>query len=130
MDEFFASGGTTSFVDRLCGALGIHASTVKVIGAKPGSVVVDYEITPSADEPLSIEQISARQTAQFATGQVDLGAPILDVAASGGGSSGDIISGGVAVAAGFPPKIITKTGNSALTEVWIEWLEPFAFSAF
>ena len=60
MDEFFASGGTTSFVDRLCGSLGIHASTVKVIGAKPGSVIVDYEITPSADEPLSIEQISAR----------------------------------------------------------------------
>jgi len=60
MDEFFASGGTTSFVDRLCASLGIHASTVKVIGAKPGSVIVDYEITPSADEPLSIEQISAR----------------------------------------------------------------------
>jgi len=26
MDEFYAQGGTTSFVDRVCGALGIHAS--------------------------------------------------------------------------------------------------------
>lgn len=80
MDEFFASGGTTAFVDRLCASLGIHASTVKVVGPpRAGSVIVDYEITPSADEPLSIEQISARQTQQFATGAVDLGAPILDV---------------------------------------------------
>lgn len=55
MKEFFDAGGTTTFVDRLCGSLGIHASTVKVIGAKDGSVVVDYEILPSADEPMSIE---------------------------------------------------------------------------
>jgi len=59
-----------------------------------------------------------------------LGAPILDVTAAGSGAVGDIISGGVAVAAGFPPKVITKTGSSALAEIWIEWLEPFAFSAF
>jgi len=55
MDEFFAKGGTTSFIDRLCGSLGIHASTVKVVGVSPGSVSVDYEITPSADEPMSLE---------------------------------------------------------------------------
>jgi len=57
MDEFFSNGGTTSFVDRLCASLGIHASTVKVVGVSTGSVLVNYEITPSADEPLSIEQI-------------------------------------------------------------------------
>jgi len=54
MDEFFSNGGTTTFVDRLCASLGIHASTVKVVGVAPGSVVVDYEITPSEDEPMSI----------------------------------------------------------------------------
>lgn len=32
MAEFFDKGGTTSFIDRLCGSLGIHASTVKVVG--------------------------------------------------------------------------------------------------
>lgn len=54
MDEFFSNGGTTTFVDRLVASLGIHASTVKVVGVAPGSVVVDYEITPSEDEPMSI----------------------------------------------------------------------------
>jgi len=31
MEEFFADGGTTKFVDRLAGSLGIHASTIKVV---------------------------------------------------------------------------------------------------
>jgi len=55
MAEFFENGGTTSFIDRLCGSLGIHASTVKVVGVAPGSVMVNYEITPSEDEPMSME---------------------------------------------------------------------------
>ena len=55
MEKFFDNGGTTAFIDRLCASLGIHASTVKVVGVNSGSVVVDYEITPSEDEPMSIE---------------------------------------------------------------------------
>jgi hypothetical protein len=55
MAEFFDNGGTTSFIDRLCGSLGIHASTVKVVGVAPGSIAIDYEITPSEDEPMSLE---------------------------------------------------------------------------
>jgi len=55
MDEFFDNGGTTAFIDRLCASLGIHASSVKVVGVSAGSVVVNYEITPSEDEPMSIE---------------------------------------------------------------------------
>lgn len=31
MQEFYADGGTTNFVDRLTGSLGIHASSVKVV---------------------------------------------------------------------------------------------------
>lgn len=54
MDEFFDNGGTTAFIDRLCSSLGIHASTVKIVGVSPGSVNVNYEITPSEDEPMSI----------------------------------------------------------------------------
>lgn len=48
MDEFYASGGVTSFVDRVSAALGIHASQMKVVSVYTGSVVVDYEI--AADE--------------------------------------------------------------------------------
>jgi hypothetical protein len=46
MDEFYASGGPTSFVDRVCAALGIHASQMKVVAVYTGSVVVEYEIAP------------------------------------------------------------------------------------
>lgn len=41
MAEFFLSGGTTKFVDRLAASLGIHASTVKVVSLFEGSVIVD-----------------------------------------------------------------------------------------
>ena len=44
MDEFFADGGTTKFVDRLTSALGIHASQVKIVSVYEGSLVVNYEI--------------------------------------------------------------------------------------
>jgi len=60
MEAFFENGGTTAFIDRLSASLGIHASTIKVVGVSSGSVDVEYEITPTADEPLSIEQIRAK----------------------------------------------------------------------
>jgi len=62
MDEFFANGGTTAFVDRLCASLGIHASTVKSVSVYKGSVGVDYEIVPNELEPLNLEDIRRRQT--------------------------------------------------------------------
>ena len=49
LDEFYADGGTTNFVDRLAGSLGIHASTIKVVTVYEGSVVVVFEI--QADDP-------------------------------------------------------------------------------
>lgn len=121
MDEFFDNGGTTAFIDRLCGSLGIHASTVKVVGVAAGSVQVEYEITPSPDEPLSLAQIQARQTEQFATGQVDLGAPVLDV--EGNGES--IVADGVAVAPGFTSVVLVRTDTNADSLLWIEWIQPW-----
>lgn len=49
MDAFFAEGGTTKFIDRLAGSLGIHASTIKVVSVYAGSVVANYEISVSED---------------------------------------------------------------------------------
>jgi len=47
MDEFFEKGGVTSFIDRVCAALQIHASQMKVVAVYTGSVVVEYDlITP------------------------------------------------------------------------------------
>ena len=44
MDEFYSKGGTTAFVDRIAGSLGIHASTIKVVSVYQGSLVVNYDI--------------------------------------------------------------------------------------
>jgi len=42
LDGFYASGGTTKFVDRLAASLGIHASNIKVVSVYTGSVVVGF----------------------------------------------------------------------------------------
>jgi hypothetical protein len=124
-DEFFSNGGTTAFVDRLCAALGIHASTVKVVSVYEGSVGVDYEITPSAEEPRSLEQIAAAQTASFATGALDLGAPVLDVTQG----AEQVVADGVTVAVGFPAKVLVQTSTNQGAMVWVEWLAPFCWAA-
>lgn len=49
LKSFFADGGTTTFADRMAASLGIHASTVKVVGVYEGSVICDYEISPDED---------------------------------------------------------------------------------
>ena len=53
MDEFFASGGVTSFVDRVCAALQIHASQMKVVAVYTGSVVVEYDLITAEDAALN-----------------------------------------------------------------------------
>lgn len=50
LNSFFEDGGTTTFADRLAGSLGIHASTIKVVGVYEGSVICDYEISPDEDD--------------------------------------------------------------------------------
>jgi len=53
MDEFFNNGGTTKFIDRVAGSLGIHASTIKVVSVYEGSVVLNYDITVDDDDASS-----------------------------------------------------------------------------
>ena len=79
MDAFFANGGTTSFMDRVAASLGIHASTIKIVSVYEGSLVVNYEISDPNNDPVALQAVSEKQTQQFATGAMDLGAPILDV---------------------------------------------------
>jgi len=50
LESFFADGGTTTFADRMAASLGIHASTLKVVGVYEGSVICDYEISPDESE--------------------------------------------------------------------------------
>jgi len=94
VDEFFSNGGTTAFVDRVSGSLGIHASEIKVVSVYEGSLVVNYDVvieddaasnssststsTTTAAEKLAA--IKAKQIEVYSTGGMDLGAPLLDVA--------------------------------------------------
>lgn len=45
LNEFYASGGPTSFIDRVSASLGLHASQFKVVAVYTGSIVVDYQIS-------------------------------------------------------------------------------------
>lgn len=54
MDSFFSAGGTTSFMDRIAGSLGIHASTVKIVSVYEGSLVVNYEVTSPTNDPVAL----------------------------------------------------------------------------
>jgi len=108
-EDFFAKGGTTSFIDRLTGSLGIHASTVKIVSVYDGSLVLNYDLAPSKEEPLDLKAIEKKQTEQFATGKVDLGAPILDVAAG----KEKVVNDGIVSAKGFKPVVITKTPTNS-----------------
>ena len=78
MDEFFSSGGTTQFIDRVAGSLGIHASTIKIVSVYEGSLVVNYGVENDNEEELA--ELEEAQTEAFATGGIDLGAPLIDVA--------------------------------------------------
>jgi hypothetical protein len=57
VDEFFAAGGTTNFVDRLAASLNIHASTIKVVSVYQGSVIVEYRIEQEAGDLEMIENV-------------------------------------------------------------------------
>jgi len=127
MEKFFEAGGTTAFVDRLSASLGIHASTIKVVGVSSGSVDVEYEITPTADEPLSLEQIRSKQTEQFATGKIDLGAPVSDVADVSTGVK--TIENGVVRAPGFKPIVVFPNDSNIGDSMYVEWIEPFLWEA-
>ena len=79
MEEFFADGGTTSFIDRLTGSLGIHASSVKIVSVYEGSLIVNYEIEADEDDTdgSALAAIAALQDELMASGSIDLGAPVL-----------------------------------------------------
>lgn len=127
LEDFYSKGGTTAFVDRLAGSLGIHASTIKVVSVYQGSLVLNYDITVDDDDTSALEAVKKKQTEQFATGKLDLGAPILDVATSVVSNTASatapppppepVVSDGVVSATGYTPIIITRTETNKFTTV-------------
>jgi len=74
-----------------------------------GSLVVNYELAPTEEEPLSLEDIAKKQTEKFAEGKVELGAPILDVAAG----AEKVVADGVVTAQGFAPVVLVETPTNS-----------------
>lgn len=84
------NGGTTTFVDRLAAVLGIHVSSIKVVGVYEGSLVVDYNIYQtqtggSAQNGTFLQDVQRRQLEVISLAGSDpnipndwLGAPVLD----------------------------------------------------
>ena len=44
LSEFYSSGGTTKFVDRLAASLNIPAYSIKVVSVYQGSVILEFHI--------------------------------------------------------------------------------------
>ncbi len=55
MNQFFADGGTTKFVDRVAASLGLKPANIKVVSVYQGSVVVDFTIVE--DEVKSVTKV-------------------------------------------------------------------------
>lgn len=83
MEGFYSNGGTTQFVDRLAGVLGIHAANIKIVSVYMGSVVVQFMIMDDPKFPLNQStggNLTAVQQTLFdklAKKNINLGAPIL-----------------------------------------------------
>lgn len=93
LEAFYGDGGVVSFADRVAAALGIHASTVKIVAVYEGSVIVDYfiEVEPEEDEEEEVAEarlaaIKTNLYTQLASGTISLGAPVL-----GAITAGDIV---------------------------------------
>lgn len=120
LEAFFADGGTTKFVDRVAGALGIHASTIKVVSVYEGSVIINYAITVDDDDQDKLDAIQKTQTDLYATNSISLGAPILDVTTGDNDAvTTKIVANGVVTASGYDPIVISQasaaTGGSVTT---------------
>lgn len=127
LDEFFSNGGTTTFADRVAGSLGIHASDIKIVSVYEGSLVINYDVTVPEGSTTSIAELQKKQTEAFATGSIDLGAPILDVAATVAVAADtntgtvekkpeSIVSDGTVSAEGYDPIVITVTKSNRVIE--------------
>lgn len=82
-EEFYASGGTTTFADRVGATLGIPAWRIKTVAVYEGSVIVEFVILPDItklDPVADLQNVGQALVDAFSNNKDNwLGAPILDV---------------------------------------------------
>lgn len=83
LDQFYSSGGTTKFQDRIAASLGIKVANVKIVSVYQGSVVVDFSLvedeTGTVAKSGGIDSVSTTLTKVLTKNLVNLGAPVLSV---------------------------------------------------
>ena len=88
IEEFYADGGTTTFTDRVAGALGVDSWRIKTVAVYEGSVIVEFFLV--ADESLEEDSIAElRKKGELLSRKLAdtdapwLGAPIISVISNG-----------------------------------------------
>ena len=83
--EFFASGGVTSFVDRMAASLGIHAADIRVVSVYEGSVIIDFQIISNIldETPLDLEVVTETFATVVSTMDSFMGSPVLNAISTG-----------------------------------------------
>lgn len=77
LDEFYSTGGPTTFTDNVAGALGIHSSQIKVVSVYEGSVVVDFTLEEYDDEETEEDAAEFDASIDEADVVVEAKAPVL-----------------------------------------------------
>lgn len=86
VSQFYASGGTTKFQDRVASALGISVGNVKIVSVYTGSVVIDFFISEDSSGTVSqaggLDSVQATLVQKLANNSINLGAPLLSFSVS------------------------------------------------
>lgn len=85
MEEFFATGGVVSFVDRMAASLGIHASDIRVVSVYEGSTIIDFQIISDIfeDTPLNLDNVKETFEAVVSTMDTFMGSKVLNAISTG-----------------------------------------------
>jgi len=97
LDEFYADGGTTRFVDRIAAVLGVHRSRIKTVAVYEGSVIVDFfieaisDVIGSNENDSPLDVLAETLADAITTGVANLGAAVLGLEGGGKLLAGDPI---------------------------------------
>lgn len=53
LDEFFANGGLTKFIDRMAAVLGVHKADLKIVSVYEGSTIVNFQVIQRDEEEVA-----------------------------------------------------------------------------
>ncbi len=82
LNQFYADGGTTKFVDRVAASLGLKPANIKVVSVYQGSVIVDFtiieDLVKSVLKAGGMDTVQNTLTQALTSKAINLGAPILN----------------------------------------------------